>query len=389
LTALNEALLQWSPGFRVHPRLERMLERRRTALHMPGAIDWAHAEALAFASLLEEGIPIRLTGQDVERGTFSQRHLVLHDVQTDERWCALQALPQARASFAVYNSPLSEAAALGFEFGYSAHNPRALVIWEAQFGDFANGAQVIIDQFIVSARKKWGQTPALVMLLPHGYEGQGPEHSSARLERFLQLAAEDNIRVANCTTAAQYFHLLRRQALLLNTDPRPLIIMTPKSLLRHPRAGSSLHDLSEGRFQRVIDDPQARERPADVARLVLCSGKIYVDLLSANDTPLTNGVAVVRLEELYSFPVDELRAVLQGYPHLQEVVWLQEEPENMGAWRYVAPRLRELIGPDMTLSYVGRTESASPSEGSLALHLIEQQRLIAEALRAPAVEKYR
>jgi len=227
------------------------------------------------------------------------------------------------------------------------------------------------------------------MLLPHGYEGQGPEHSSARLERFLQLAAEDNIRVANCTTAAQYFHLLRRQALLLNTDPRPLIIMTPKSLLRHPRAGSSLHELSEGRFQRVIDDPQARERPTDVARLVLCSGKIYVDLLSANDTPLTNGVAVVRLEELYSFPVDELRAVLHGYPHLQEVVWLQEEPENMGAWRYVAPRLRELIGPDMTLSYVGRAESASPSEGSLALHLIEQQRLIAEALRAPAVEKYR
>ena len=389
LMALNEALLQWPPGFQVHPRLERMLERRRTALHMPGAIDWAHAEALAFASLLEEGIPIRLTGQDVERGTFSQRHLVLHDVQTDERWCALQALPQARASFAVYNSPLSEAAALGFEFGYSAHNPHALVIWEAQFGDFANGAQVIIDQFIVSARKKWGQTPALVMLLPHGYEGQGPEHSSARLERFLQLAAEDNIRVANCTTAAQYFHLLRRQALLLNTDPRPLIIMTPKSLLRHPRAGSSLHDLSEGRFQRVIDDPQARERPADVARLVLCSGKIYVDLLSANDTPLTNGVAVVRLEELYSFPADELRSVIQGYPHLQEVVWLQEEPENMGAWRYVAPRLRELIGPDMTLSYVGRAESASPSEGSLALHLIEQQRLIAEALRAPAVEKYR
>lgn len=389
LTALNEALLRWPPGFHIHPRLERMLERRRTALHLPDAIDWAHAEALAFASLLEEGIPIRLTGQDVERGTFSQRHLVLHDVQTDERWCALPALPQARASFAVYNSPLSEAAALGFEFGYSAHNPRALVIWEAQFGDFANGAQVIIDQFIVSARKKWGQTPALVMLLPHGYEGQGPEHSSARLERFLQLAAEDNIRVANCTTAAQYFHLLRRQALLLNTDPRPLIIMTPKSLLRHPRAGSSLHDLSEGRFQRVIDDPQARERPADVARLVLCSGKIYVDLISANDTPLTNGVAVVRLEELYSFPADELRAVLQGYPNLQEIVWLQEEPENMGAWRYVAPRLRELIGPDMTLSYVGRAESASPSEGSLALHLIEQQRLIAEALRAPAVEKYR
>ncbi|MCS6937721.1 MAG: 2-oxoglutarate dehydrogenase E1 component [Roseiflexaceae bacterium] len=388
LVALNEALLQWPPGFRVHPRLERMLERRRTALHMPDAIDWAHAEILAFASLLEEGIPIRLTGQDVERGTFSQRHLVLHDVQTDERWCALQALPQARASFAVYNSPLSEAAALGFEFGYSAHNPQALVIWEAQFGDFANGAQVIIDQFIVSARKKWGQTPALVMLLPHGYEGQGPEHSSARLERFLQLAAEDNIRVANCTTAAQYFHLLRRQALLLDVDPRPLIIMTPKSLLRHPRAASSLHDLSEGRFQRVIDDSQARERPADVARLVLCSGKIYVDLLSASDAPLTNGVAVARLEELYSFPVDELRDVLAGYPNLQEVVWLQEEPENMGAWRYVAPRLRELIGPDLTLSYVGRPASASPAEGSLALHLIEQQRLIAEALRAPAVKQY-
>ncbi|NWG20062.1 MAG: 2-oxoglutarate dehydrogenase E1 component [Chloroflexi bacterium] len=388
LVALNEALLQRPDGFRVHPRLERTLERRRAALHLPEGIDWAHAEALAFASLLEEGIPIRLTGQDAERGTFSQRHLVLHHATTGERWCALQSLPQATASFAVHNSPLSEAAALGFEFGYSAHNPQALVVWEAQFGDFANGAQVIIDQFIVAARKKWGQTPALVLLLPHGYEGQGPEHSSARLERFLQLAAEDNIRVVNCTTAAQYFHVLRRQALLLNDDPRPLIMMTPKSLLRHPRAGSSLHELSAGRFQRVIDDPEAQRRRTDVVRLVLCSGKVYVDLLATHAVSSAGAIAVVRLEELYSFPGDELRAVLDGYPNLQEIVWLQEEPKNMGAWSYVAPRLRELVGPDRPISYAGRPESASPSEGSLALHTIEQQRLIAEALRAPAVDSY-
>jgi len=255
------------------------------------------------------------------------------------------------------------------------------VLWEAQFGDFANSAQVIIDQFIVSGRSKWGQLPALVMLLPHGYEGQGPEHSSARLERFLQLAADDNIRVANCTTAAQYFHLLRRQAALLTSDPRPLVIMTPKSLLRHPRASSSLADLANGRFQRVIDDPTGRARAADITRLVLCSGKIYVDLISSQDAQAAANVAVVRVEELYSFPADELREIIAGYPSLHEVVWMQEEPRNMGAWSYMAARLRELLPPDMPLGYAGRPESASPSEGSLALHTIEQARIIAEALQ--------
>ncbi|HMP41780.1 MAG TPA: 2-oxoglutarate dehydrogenase E1 component [Roseiflexaceae bacterium] len=386
LAQLNESLLVRPAGFRINPRLERTLERRRSGFEQPGAIDWGHAEALAFASLLEEGIPIRLTGQDSERGTFSHRHAVVHDAESGMRYVPLQALPQARASFAIYNSPLSEAAALGFEFGYSAHAPNVLVLWEAQFGDFANGAQVIIDQFIVSARKKWGQQPALVLLLPHGYEGQGPEHSSARLERFLQLAADDNIRVANCTSAGQYFHLLRRQALLLDSDPRPLIVMTPKSLLRHPRAGSSLVDLAQGRFQRVIDDGAAREHAAEISRLVLCSGKVYIDLLAAPSAAGAVGVAVVRLEELYSFPTDELRSVLAGYPNLREVVWLQEEPQNMGAWSYIQPHVRALLPPEVALVYVGRAASASPSEGALALHTIEQSRIIAEALHAPVAQ---
>jgi 2-oxoglutarate dehydrogenase E1 component len=380
LRALNEQLMARPEGFVINSRLERTLERRKTALDTPGAIDWAHAEALAFASLLEEGVPVRLSGQDSERGTFSHRHAVLREANTGTRYCSLQHLEAAKASFAVYNSPLSEAGVLGFEFGYSAHAPNVLVLWEAQFGDFANGAQVIIDQFIVSAHKKWGQTPNLVLLLPHGYEGQGPEHSSARLERFLQLAADDNIRVANCTTAAQYFHLLRRQALLLNTDPRPLVIMTPKSLLRHPRAGSSLADLAEGRFQRVIDDPAARERAAEVTRLVLCSGKVYVDLMAVPEAGAVPSVAVVRVEELYSFPADELREVVAGYPNLREVVWLQEEPQNQGAWHYMERRLRALLDPALELSYSGRAPSASPAEGSLALHTVEQARIIQEAL---------
>ncbi|MFL5801971.1 MAG: 2-oxoglutarate dehydrogenase E1 component [Roseiflexaceae bacterium] len=384
LIELNEALLAWPEGFKPHPRLERTLDRRRTGLEQPGGIDWGHAEALAFASLLADGVPIRLSGQDSERGTFSHRHAVLHDANTGATHTPLQALPQARASFAIYNSPLSENAALGFEYGYSAHAPQVLVLWEAQFGDFANGAQVIIDQFIVSGRKKWGQTPALVLLLPHGYEGQGPEHSSARLERFLQLAAEDNIRVANLTSAVQYFHLLRRQALLLDSDPRPLIVMTPKSLLRHPRAGSSLADLAEGRFQRVIDDPAARKHADEITRLVLCTGKIYVDLLGAPGGGQAPGVAVARIEELYSFPAEELRALIDGYPTLRQVVWLQEEPRNMGAWSYIEPRLRELLDPAIPIVYVGRSASASPAEGSLVQHTVEQARIIAEAMQGSA-----
>ncbi|MFN8505168.1 2-oxoglutarate dehydrogenase E1 component [Kouleothrix sp.] len=388
LQMLNAALLNRPAGFTINSRLERTLERRRSAFELENGIDWGHAEALAFASILADGIPIRITGQDSERGTFSHRHAVLRDTSTGQAYTPLQTLPQAKASFAIHNSPLSEVAVLGFEYGYSSHAPNTLVLWEAQFGDFANGAQVIIDQFIVSGRAKWSQLPALVLLLPHGYEGQGPEHSSARLERYLQLAADENLRVANCTSAGQYFHLLRRQAALLTSDPRPLIVMSPKSLLRHPRAGSSLHDLAEGHFQRVIDDPTGRERAADVTRLVLCSGKVYIDLLGAPEANSSPSVAVARVEELYSFPEAELRSLLEGYPHLLEVVWLQEEPRNMGAWGYIAPRLRALLPPDLPLLYVGRGESATPAEGSLVEHTLEQARIIALALQGqlqPAV----
>ncbi len=380
LRAYNEALFTWPAGLTINPRLDKQLQERRASLDVERRIFWGHAEELAFASIVAEGVPIRLSGQDSQRGTFVQRHLVVHDITSSGEYCALHHLPQAKASFAVYNSPLSEQAVLGFEFGYSAHEPNALVLWEAQFGDFANGAQVIIDQFIVSARKKWGQTPALVLLLPHGYEGQGPEHSSAKLERFLQLAADDNMRIANCTTAAQYFHVLRRQALLLKDDPRPLVVMTPKSLLRNPRAGSSLADLTDGKFQRVMDDPTGPARADEIVRLVLCSGKVAVDLAAEQQDVPTPGVAVVRVEELYSFPADELRELFGRYPQMREIVWLQEEPRNMGAWSYIELQLRPILPADIELRYAGRAASASPSEGSLRLHTLEQSRIIAEAL---------
>jgi len=383
LHELNTQLLNTPDTFTMNPKLTRLFDKRRTAFEQEGAIDWAHAETLAFASLICEGVPIRMTGQDSQRGTFSNRHLVLHDVETGVAYAPIQHLTNAQASFAVYNSPLSESAVLGFEYGYSSHAPDALVLWEAQFGDFANGAQVIIDQFIVSGGKKWGLQPSLVLLLPHGYEGQGPEHSSARLERFLQLAADDNIRVVNCTTAAQYFHLLRRQAALRNVDPRPLILMTPKSLLRHPKAGSSLRDLSDGRFYRVMDDSVAATHRSDIRRLVVCSGKVYIDLVTSVDAAQMGEVAVVRIEELYSFPDAELREIIEAYPNVQEVVWLQEEPKNMGAWSYVAPRIKSLLAPDIAFGYVGRAESASPAEGALSDHQEEQQRIIQQAVFAP------
>jgi 2-oxoglutarate dehydrogenase E1 component len=380
LREYNDALHTFPEGFTLNSKLERQLQRRRSAFDREGGIDWALAEALAFASILADGTPVRLTGQDSERGTFAQRHLVLHDPTTGATHTLLHTVPQARASFAVHNSPLSEAAVLGFEYGYSVYAPNALVLWEAQFGDFANSAQVIIDQFISAAQAKWRQTSSLVLLLPHGYEGQGPEHSSARLERFLQLAANRNIRVANCTTSAQYFHLLRRQAKLLKADPRPLIVMTPKSLLRHPLAGSSLEDLSSGRFQPVIDDPNvSSDARARVSRVVLCSGKVYVDLATSPMRADADGVAVVRIEELYPFPAEELRAVLEGYPDLSELIWLQEEPRNMGAWRYIQPLLQELVG-ELPVRYIGRPERASPAEGSADAHAVEQARIVEEAL---------
>ncbi len=377
LQALNEQLLAWPDGFTVNPKLRKQLERRRSAL-LEGGIDWAHAESLALGSLLTDGNPIRLTGQDTERGTFSQRHLVLHDAQTGDLLCPIARLPGAQAPVELHNSPLSELATLGFEYGYSAAAPETLVLWEAQFGDFINGAQVIVDQFIASGLSKWGLTTRLTLLLPHGYEGQGPEHSSARLERFLQLAAEGNIRVANCTTPAQYFHLLRRQA--RRTRQRPLVILTPKSLLRHPLATSKLEDLTTGRFQPVIDD--ARADPKGMTRILLCSGKIYYDLLAEAGTA-TNRPAIVRMEQLYGLPEIELRSMLERYVDLKEVVWVQEEPRNMGAWRFLAEKLRALLKPGVKLSYIGRPERASPAEGYPAAHSAEQKRIVKEALGGP------
>ena len=380
LRASHQHIHAFAEGFALSPKLARQWDRRARILDKEeGRIDWAHAESLAFASILTDGIPIRMTGQDAERGTFSQRHLVLHDPSTGERFIPLQSLPSAKASFAIYNSPLSEEAAVGFEYGYSVQAPGRLVIWEAQFGDFANGAQVMIDQFVVAARSKWKVLPALVMLLPHGYEGQGPEHSSARLERFLQLSAQDNIRVVNATSAAQYFHLLRRQAALLPIDPRPLIVMTPKSLLRNPLASSSLQDLASGTFKPVINDPLAADRADEVTRLILCSGKVAIDLEASEERKDARQVAIARVEQLAPFQHTAIRQVIATYPNLAEIVWLQEEPQNMGAWCYMEPRLRELTNSALPIRYIGRMERASPAEGSAALHSEEQSRIVAAA----------
>ncbi len=377
LHALDRQLHQWPEGFTAHPTLQRQLQKRAETLENGSGIDWAHAESLALASLLAEDTPIRLSGQDSARGTFSQRHLTLHDVETGEIYTPLQHLDEATAPFEVYNSPLSEAGVLGFEYGYSTAARDALVLWEAQFGDFVNGAEVILDQFLASGRAKWGQESRLVLLLPHGYEGQGPEHSSARLERFLQLAAEDNMRVANCSTPAQYFHMLRRQALL--EELRPLIIMTPKSLLRHPRATSTVEDLTDGGFRLALDDVEARERAQSVRRVVLCSGKVYYDLVGSEARESSDDVAVIRVEQLYPFPEDGLRAILDGYPEARELVWAQEEPANMGAWTYVRPWLQHIATDGQTVGYVGRPERASPAEGYKKAHDAQQARIVREA----------
>jgi 2-oxoglutarate dehydrogenase E1 component len=376
LRVLNEELLATPEGFAVHPKLVKQLERRREALGADGGIDWAHAESLAFASLLTEGTPIRLTGQDVERGTFSQRHLVLHDSKTGQTICPIQHMPGALAPFELHNSPLSEIACVGFEYGYSAEAPETLVLWEAQFGDFANGAQVIIDQFIISGLAKWGQTSRLTLLLPHGYEGSGPEHSSARLERFLQLAAEGNMRVANLTTPAQYFHLLRRQARV--AKQRPLIIMSPKSLLRLPQATNRIEHLSDTQFYPVLGEPRV---DADkVTRLILCTGKIYYDIVGHPDREGNEGVAVGRVELLYPFPEQQIRELFEQYPNLGEVLWVQEEPRNMGARAHMFPRLMQILPEGMHFGYVGRPERASPGEGYPVAHVQEQSRIIRTAL---------
>ncbi len=372
LVALNEQLLAWPQSFKPNTKLAKTLRRRRETMGDAGGIDWGHAEVLAFASMLVQGTSVRMTGQDIERGTFSHRQAVLHDAETGEKYTPLQHLPDSSARFEIYNSPLSETAVLGFEYGFSTAMENAVVLWEAQFGDFVNVAQPIIDQFIVSDRAKWGQVSSIVMLLPHGYEGQGPEHSSARLERFLQSCAENNMYVAYPSTPAQYYHILRRQA----TDERrrPLVLMQPKSLLRLPEAASRLSDLAEGSFATVIDDVVVAEQRDQVTRLVFCTGKMYYDL-AARRAP---HVALVRVEQLYPWPDKEVAAIVDLYPSVEEVVWAQEEPKNMGAWTYVSPRLRVSTGNAMIVRYVGRPERASPAEGYASAHKSEQERIVSE-----------
>jgi 2-oxoglutarate dehydrogenase E1 component len=381
LKELNKALLEFPKDFLLNPKLVKAVERRSTLLDKPehAKVDWATAEELAFATILEEGIPIRLTGQDTIRGTFSQRHAIFYDARTNQAYVPLQELPQASASFEVVNSPLSEAAAIGFEFGYNVIAPERLVLWEAQYGDFINNAQSVIDEFLASGRAKWGLTPSLVLLLPHGNEGQGPDHSSGRIERFLGLAAEINLRIAYPSTAAQYFHLLRRQALLLKTDPLPLIVFTPKGLLRHPLTASTPHDFTSGGWQRVIDDQSLPGKKTDVKNLTLSSGRIYVDLVTSELRKENPDDGIVRVEQLYPFPKKELEEVIAGYPNLERLVWVQEEPLNMGAWNYVRPHLRQIVEDRLTLHYVGRPESSSPAEGSTTVYRINQQSLIEQA----------
>jgi 2-oxoglutarate decarboxylase len=383
LRALNEQLLGWPDGFSINAKLERQIERRRTALDAEEPrIEWGQAESLALGSLLLEGTPIRLSGQDTVRGTFSQRHQTLVDTQTGERYTPIQHLDAATAGFELHNSPLSEYAALGFEYGYAVTAPEALVLWEAQYGDFANGAEIIIDQFLIAGLAKWRQTSRLTLLLPHGYEGQGPEHSSARLERYLALGAEGNIRVVYPTTPGQYFHLLRRQA--RHTELRPLLVMTPKSLLRLPAAASRLADLTDGAFRPVLDDPERLDgaAAAGVRRVILCTGKLYYDLVGSEHRAALPEVAVVRVEQLYPFPTEALRTVLARYPGAEKVTWAQEEPRNMGARKFVLPKIRHLVPFKIPLGDVSRPERSRPAEGYPGAHRAEQARIVREAFGA-------
>ena len=374
LRALNERLLKWPSTLKPNPRLAKTLARRADAMGDAGGIDWGHAESLAFATLLTDGRSIRLTGQDAERATFSHRQAVLHDAESGEIYVPLAHVADGanHGRFEIYNSPLSEMAVLGFEYGYSTVAEDTLVLWEAQYGDFVNVAQPIIDQFIAADRAKWGQDSSVVLLLPHGYEGQGPEHSSARLERFLQLCAEGNQRVAYPSTPAQYFHILRRQAAL--SERRPLILMQPKSLLRMPEAASKLADLTSGQFRPVIDDLVASQAREAITRLVFCTGKIYYELAVKRGPH----VAIVRIEELYPWPGSHVAQIVDLYPAIEEVIWAQEEPKNQGAWTYVSPRLRMSTGNALPTRYIGRPDRASPAEGYAESHKKEQERIVTE-----------
>ncbi|HEX6213637.1 MAG TPA: 2-oxoglutarate dehydrogenase E1 component [Vicinamibacterales bacterium] len=386
LQSINADLMQVPEGFTVHRKLERGRERRKAmfASATERTIDWAAAEELALATIIADGIPVRLTGEDVERGTFSHRHAVYHDAVTGEEHVPLQKLSRSKASFEIRNSPLSEYACVGFELGYNLQEPGRLVLWEAQYGDFINGAQIILDEYLTSGRAKWGMAPSLVLLLPHGYEGQGPDHSSARLERFLNAAADTNIRIANCTTAAQYFHLLRRQALLLKTDPLPLVVMTPKSLLRHPFTASAPAELAEGKFMRVIDDAEASAQAAKVKRVVFCSGKVAVDLFTSERRKDNPHVAIARVEQVYPFPSDAIREVLERYSAVRDVCWVQEEPENMGAWEFARPELETILDSRWPLRYIGRSRNSSPSEGSSSWHAANQRAIVDQVFEAKA-----
>jgi len=373
LVRLAENLHRVPEGFSLHERLGRILERRLETVRNGAKIDWATAEGLAFAALLREGTPIRLSGEDSRRGTFSQRHCVLVDAKSGERYTPLQHLGEEQAPFMVYDSMLAEEAVLGFEYGYAAVSPQALVIWEAQFGDFANNAQVIIDQYLVAGEAKWGRPNGWVLLLPHGFEGQGPEHSSARLERFLQLCAEDNLQVCYPSTPAQYFHLLRRQ--VRRSFRKPLVMMAPKSLLRHPEAVSTLDDMASGHFQEVLDEPSTIDAPG---RVILCSGKIYYELAAERARRGARGAAIVRLEQFYPFPFDRLKEVVSRWRPAREWYWVQEEPANMGGWSFVRERLQEVAGT--TAQYIGRQAAASPAVGYHSLHRREQAAIVDAAL---------
>jgi 2-oxoglutarate dehydrogenase E1 component len=389
LTRVVEGSTTVPDDFNLHPKLKSLVDKRREVLR--GApIDWGFAETLAFGSLVLEGTPVRLAGEDVSRGTFTQRHLAFSDYESGERYVPLQHLSPNQARFEVVDSLLSEYAAMGFEFGYSVADPLTLVLWEAQFGDFVNGAQIIIDQFIVSAEAKWNQPSGLVLLLPHGLEGQGPEHSSARIERFLQACAENNIQVCNCTTPAQYFHLLRRQ-MYGGADRRgirkPLIIFTPKFLLRYPKASSRIEDLTSGTFQEVLSDAQYIGN--SVKRILLCSGKVYYELVNKREELGRNDIAIIRIEQLYPFPLARLTDILRRYSDAAEIYWVQEEPENMGAWYFVEEQIQPLIssgsvapGQRRHFRYIGRPAAASPAPGAHRVHHDQQVALIEEAFAA-------
>ncbi len=375
-----EGLVSVPDGFHLHPKLKVMMDKRREALN--GApMDWAFGEAMAFGSLLLEGNPVRLSGQDVGRGTFSQRHLELYDFENGDKFVPLMNLSPQQANFGVWDSSLSEFAVMGFEFGISLVEPDALVLWEGQFGDFVNGAQIIIDQFLSCAETKWGQPSGLVLLLPHGYEGQGPEHSSARIERFLQLCAENNMQVGNCTTPAQYFHVLRRQMRGGGAGKpvrKPLILFTPKSLLRAAKAVSTLADFTSGGFQEVIDDSFVK--PQNVSRILFCSGKVYYDLVAGREQRKVENVAIVRTEMMYPFPQEQIEAILNKYPANAEIYWVQEEPRNMGPWRFMQENMQPLLdSSDRVINYAGRPESASPAAGTTKRHEQEQADLVSDS----------